>query len=276
MNRLKSYRGRIAPSPTGYLHLGHARTFSVVGQRAADAAGELVLRIDDLDAARCKPEFIDAALDDLAWLGLSWVGDPMFQSQRGDAYLAAWRSLLDAGHLFPCSRSRRDVREAASAPHGGEGEAVYPMAWRPSPDEPIEAEAPAGVNWRFRVPKGRVVSFEDAMAGSVSFVAGEDFGDFILWRKDDTPAYELAVVVDDHAQGITEVVRGMDLLLSTARQLLVYEALGLAPPAFCHVPLVLDEAGERLAKRTGALGLRELRATGRSAEDCLRQARLET
>jgi len=279
---LNPYRGRLAPSPTGYLHLGHARTFHRAWRRARDAGGELVLRIEDLDTARSKPEFVTACLEDFVWMGIDWDGEILYQSQRRSFYLEAWRRLLADGHLYPCTRSRRDVREAAGAPNEGSSGPVFPIEWRPSPadqaatvrrlfaaDTPPEPAATDPANWRFRVPEGRAIAFDDAVAGPQRFIAGEDFGDFLVWRRDDLPAYELAVVVDDAAQGITEVVRGADLLVSTSRQLLIYEALGHPPPAWCHEPLVRDATGRRLAKRDGDLGLRELRAQGISFETAL-------
>lgn len=198
----------------------------------------------------------------------------MYQSQRTEFYLAAWRCLAESGLIYPCTRSRKDVAAAAGAPHEDGGEAIYPPAWRQA--SPVGVREPGEANWRFRVPDGRRMSFVDAEAGACSFTAGEDFGDFIVWRRDATPAYEMAVVVDDAEMGVTEVVRGEDLLLSTARQFLVYEALGLAVPAYAHLPLVCDADGRRLAKRDGAMGLRQLRAEGRTFADCLRELDLES
>lgn len=268
------YRGRLAPSPTGYLHLGHAVAFKLAAERASAADGELVVRIEDLDPQRSRQEYVDAFFDDIAWMGIETNGEVMIQSQRRAAHLAAWRHLLAEGHLYPCSRSRKDVREAAGAPHEDGGESIYPRAWRPPAGTGQDAEEPTGTNWRFRIPDGRTLTFEDAMAGPQAFVAGKHFGDFLVWRRDDVPAYELAVVVDDAAQEITEVVRGEDLLLSTARQLLLYEALALSPPAWCHLPLIRDASGRRLSKRDGDLGLKQLREAGLSFKDAL--ARMST
>jgi glutamyl-tRNA synthetase len=280
------YRGRLAPSPTGYPHLGHARTFWTAQQRARSAGGALVLRNEDLDAARIRAGFTLAMLEDLKWFGLTWqegpdVGGPYGpynQSERRPHYLAAIERLRSQGDVYPCRCSRRDVHEAAGAPH----EAPPGEAWEP--DEPLypgtcrpplrDGLAPAaaleprsGINWRFRVPDGAVLAFTDGLYGPQSATAGVHFGDFIVWRKDDMPAYQLACVVDDAAMRITEVVRGADLLLSTFRQLLLYRALGLTPPAFFHCALVTDERGVRLAKRHDALSLRALRAQGRTPED---------
>lgn len=266
-----NYRGRLAPSPTGFLHLGHARTFWIAAQRAQATGGVLVLRDDDLDRARCRPEFAAAMLEDLRWLGLRWtegpdVGGPYApyrQSERTPRYRAALERLHATGWIFPCARSRRDVLEAAGAPHEGadNDEPVYPKEFRPSPGTPLP---PLGknisVNWRLRVPDGEGLVFSDGHFGEQRAVSGRDFGDFVVWRKDDTPGYQLACVIDDAALGITEVVRGADLIKSTFRQLLLYRALGLVAPAFYHCPLLTDAAGVRLAKRHDAVSLRTLRA----------------
>ena len=267
-----SYRGRLAPSPTGYLHLGHARTFWTAAERAQAAGGALILRNEDLDRARCRPDFVAAMTEDLRWFGLAWsegpdVGGPFApydQSQRLDSYRAGWERLRAGGWVYPCRCSRRDVQTAASAPHFGDEEPVYPGTCRGRTILP--GVAAAAENWRFRVPDGELVQFEDGIQGSQAFLAGRDFGDFVVWRKDGFPAYQLAVVLDDAAMGITEVVRGADLLVSTARQILLYRAFGLKPPAFAHVALVTDAEGMRLAKRHDALSLRTLRARGFSPE----------
>jgi glutamyl/glutaminyl-tRNA synthetase len=263
------YRGRLAPSPTGLLHLGHARTFWAAHERATAAGGELHLRNDDLDTGRCRPEFVAAMLEDLAWFGLSWTGPVVTQSARIPLYRAALARLHAGGFIYPCSCSRRDIQQAATAPHENADEPLYPGTCRPEnlpPGSPLLApRSPAqgdGLNWRFRVPDGATLSFGDGKFGPQAAVAGRDFGDFLVWRKDDAPSYQLACVVDDAEMGITEVVRGADLMKSTFRQLLLYRALGLAAPAFYHCPLVLDEKGVRLAKRHDALALRTLREQG--------------
>ena len=265
-----TYRGRLAPSPTGYLHLGHAATFRTAWQRAFEYAGGLVLRIEDLDRVRCRPEYDAALNDDLRWIGLQWqegpdVGgpfNPYRQSERGLYYLDAWRTLAESGLIYACTCTRRDVDNAIRAPHGGGEETIYPGCCRPATPLPVRASEPGGVNWRLRTTPGETVAFADRSAGPQAFVVGRDFGDFIVWRKDGVPAYQFAVVVDDAAMRITEVVRGADLLLSTAQQLLVYRALKLTPPEFYHCPLVTDVSGRRLAKREGAHSLRALRAAG--------------
>jgi len=284
-----SYRGRLAPSPTGYLHLGHARTFWAAYERAQAAGGALVMRVEDLDASRSRAEFAEAALEDLRWLGVEWqegpdVGGPFgpyVQSARKGFYLEAWARLVAAGFVYPCSCSRRDIARAAEAPHeqqqrarpgsvqnADDDEPVYPGTCRPRAGEtPPAVESPAGVNWRFRVPDGEEVAFEDLKQGRQAFVAGRDFGDFAVWRRDDVPAYQLAVVVDDAAMRVTEVVRGADLLKSTARQILLQRALGCATPRYFHCDLVTDERGRRLAKRHESLSLRALRASGLTPEE---------
>ena len=272
-----TYRGRIAPTPTGDMHVGHARTFVSAWRRAADAGGALVLRIEDLDPLRCRAEWTARAVEDLTWLGVRWSDGPHFQSRRRPVYEATWRVLRDAGLVYPCHVSRSEVRDAAHAPHDDEEgrDPIFPPALRPPAGAGRDAASPAGVVWRFRVTDGEVVRFTDARRGPQSFTAGVDFGDFVVWRKDDVPAYELAVVADDVAMGITEVVRGDDLLRSTARQLLVYRALGAAPPAWCHLPLVRDASGRRLAKRHQALSIRELRDRGLTPADVLALAESE-
>jgi glutamyl-tRNA synthetase len=285
------YRGRLAPAPTGLLHLGHARTFWTAQQRARAESGRLIFRNEDLDLSRCRPEFTSAMFEDLRWFGLEWQEGPdcggpfapYSQSQRMHIYRTAFEKLRATGLIYPCTCSRQDVLRALQAPHLGEDEPIYPGTCRPgagqkspSADRELSGflvepatrnEEPATkINWRFLVPDGETISFLDNRYGPQHLVAGRDFGDFVVWRHDDTPAYQLAVVADDAAMQITEVVRGEDLLKSTARQLLLYRALSLTPPAFYHCPLVADEAGTRLAKRHDALSLRALRAQGAKPE----------
>ena len=274
----QNYRGRLAPSPTGFLHLGHARTFWAAQQRARGPEGVLVLRNEDLDPARSRPEFVAAMLEDLRWFGFSWqegpdcggTFGPYSQSERRPLYLAALEKLRAAGCIYPCTCSRKDIQSAARAPHAADDdEPIYPGTCRPSGISEFRLPA-TSFSWRFRVPDGESVFFHDAKLGPQQFVTGKDFGDFVVWRHDDVPSYQLAVVVDDAAMRITEVVRGADLLLSTARQLLLYRALGLPAPGFYHCPLVTDDSGARLAKRHDALSLRTLRAQGRSPESLRR------
>jgi len=290
--QVSGYRGRLAPSPTGYLHVGHARTFWTAWTRARDAGGTLVMRMEDLDSERSRSVYAEAAYDDLRWLGIRWHEGPdkggpyapYVQSKRRNVYLRAWRKLYRGGYLFPCKCSRKDLEATLGAPHeasarsaGSSGkteplddEPLYPGTCRgnlgyvpqlPGPNA-AEDDTPRGMNWRFRVPDGETIEFEDENLGPQRFVAGVDFGDFAVWRRDGEPTYQLACVADDAAMGITEVVRGADLLKSTARQILLYRALGLEPPRWYHCRLVLDQHGRRLAKRHDALSLRALRAQG--------------
>lgn len=290
MNTASNYRGRLAPSPTGYLHLGHARTFWQAQERARARAGTLILRNEDLDAVRFKMEFVEAMLEDLRWFGFAWsegpdVGGafaPYHQSERMEFYRAALAQLRAGNFIYPCACSRKDIQAAVTAPHASEDEVIYPGTCRPKEGDTREGDkwqvtgdmkpvlsrithhvsrSPA---WRFRVPDGETIAFCDGNCGEQRFVAGRDFGDFVVWRGDGVPAYQLACVVDDAAMRITEVVRGADLLVSTARQLLLYRALGLTPPDFFHCALLCDDRGVRLAKRHDALSLRQLRARGES------------
>ncbi|HEY4281943.1 MAG TPA: tRNA glutamyl-Q(34) synthetase GluQRS [Chthoniobacterales bacterium] len=272
------YRGRIAPSPTGHLHVGHAITFWRAQERSQANAGLMILRIEDLDPQRCRPEFYDALIEDLKWFGFKWdegpdVGGPFapyLQSRRRSLYLDAWKQLRAGGWIYPCCCSRKDVLQAAIAPHDEDEEPVYPGTCRPenisssheAEIEKVSSLQPGGVHWRFRVPDGENLTFFDQRLGQESAIAGKDFGDFVVWRKDDVPAYQLAVVVDDTAMGVTEVVRGEDLLTSTFRQLLLYRALGKTSPRSYHAPLIRDELGKRLAKRHRSLSLRSLRESG--------------
>jgi glutamyl-tRNA synthetase len=285
MSRSEKYRGRLAPSPTGYLHLGHARTFWVAQQRAKENGGELILRNEDLDATRFKMEFVDAMLEDLRWFGFAWsegpdVGGkfaPYHQSERMNFYRAALEKLRAGNFIYPCTCSRKDILAATRAPHANDDdEPIYPGTCRakfPSANSNLPS---AKFNWRFRVPDGKKISFTDGNCGEQKFVAGKDFGDFVVWRHDDVPAYQLACVADDAAMEISEVVRGADLLVSTARQILIYRALGFSPPKFFHCALMLDEKGERLAKRHDALSLRKLRELGETPESLRRKFFIST
>lgn len=276
------YRGRIAPTPTGFLHLGHAKTFALAAQRCRDAAGTLILRIEDIDYRRCKPEYTLAATEDLARIGITWdegpdIGGPhapYVQSENTAYFLKIWECLKNAGFIYPCRRSRKDVSAAASAPHAEDEDAepLFPCEWRPPVGTGRELSEPSDFNWRFRVPDGEVVSFVDEIQGAQTFLAGKDFGDFIVWRRDGVPAYELAVVADDIRMGISEVVRGEDLLKSTARQILLYRALGAQPPKWAHAPLVFDADGRRLAKRSAALALRAIWERGEDPASFLRES----
>jgi glutamyl-tRNA synthetase len=264
-----NYRGRIAPSPTGFLHLGHARTFWIAQERAIAAEGILIFRNEDLDPSRSRKEFVDAMYEDLAWFGLRWSEGPdcggpyapYLQSERRSLHQEVFEKLKAKGAIYPCYCSRQDVLRSLQAPHVGEEEPVYPGTCRNS-----KSPGNKPPNWRFRVNDNEVIEFEDGCAGKQRFVAGVDFGDFVVWRHDGVPSYQLAVIADDAAMNITEVVRGSDLLMSTARQLLLYRALDMRPPAFYHCPLVTNKDGRRLAKREAALSLRALRAEGFTPE----------
>lgn len=232
-------------------------------------AGALLLRNDDLDRSRCRQELVDAMIEDLRWFGLEWTGSVVTQSERIPIYRAALARLHAGGWIYPCHRSRRDVLAAASAPHEGDDgdEPLYPPEFRPPTGATLPPLTdPIAVNWRFRVPDGEPLVFDDGHFGEQRATAGHDFGDFLVWRKDDTPSYQLACVVDDADMQITEVVRGGDLIKSTFRQILLFRALGLPSPTYYHCPLVTDAHGTRLAKRHDALALRTLRSLGKTPE----------
>ena len=238
----------------------------------------MILRNEDLDPQRSRAEFARAMMEDLRWLGIHWTEGPdcggpygpYVQSERGAHYLEAWRRLREGGFLYPCICSRKDLAQAASAPNDADDEPVYPGTCRER--KHVDCADPAGLNWRFRVPDGEPIEFVDLNLGRQRYVAGRDFGDFLVWRRDDVPAYQLAVVVDDAAMRITEVVRGADLLKSTARQLLLMRALDDTAPDYFHCELVRDAAGMRLAKRHDALSIRHLRESGLTAENVLEMA----
>jgi glutamyl-tRNA synthetase len=278
----RNYRGRVAPTPTGLLHLGHARTFWTAFERSR--GGTLIYREEDLDKGRCKAEFALAAVEDLRWLGIKWVEGPDMggsfgpyrQSERGDIYREVFERLRESGAIYPCHCSRQDVLRSLSAPHVGDEEPVYPGTCRPGRDNRGTAKAPGSAArpcWRYRIPDGEEIRFDDSGFGPQCFLAGRDFGDFVVWTRDDIPSYQLAVVADDALMRVTEVVRGADLLLSAARQILLYRALGWNAPAFHHCPLVTDATGARLAKRHDALSLRQLRLGGATPEQVRETAR---
>ncbi len=255
--------GRLAPSPTGLLHLGHARTFLLAYWHVRARAGRLVLRMEDLDGPRAEPRFADAALVDLQWLGLDWDGPSFLQSTGLPRLNAAVSELIAAGKAYPCVCSRGDIRGAQSAPQAGTLEPRYPGTCRGRFASLAEAERVSGrsAGARLVVPEGRT-TIVDGVSGQSSWDVAGSVGDFLIAKRDKAPAYQLAVVVDDAAQGVTEVLRGADLLPSAARQWHVQQALGLPHPAWFHVPLVSDESGRRLAKREADLSLAELRSGG--------------
>jgi glutamyl-tRNA synthetase len=270
-------KGRFAPSPTGDLHLGGAYAALVAWLRTRAAGGTFLIRIEDLDPPRVVPGSADGILDDLEWLGLDWdegpraggADGPYFQSQRTDRYEAAVQRLDGAGLVYPCTCTRGDLARASSAPHAEDGTLIYPGTCR----NPARRRADRIPSWRLRVPddERRIVSFTDLLAGPQQQDVAAEVGDFVLRRADGLWAYQLAVVVDDLEMGVTEVVRGADLLSSTARQILLAVLLGSAPPAYLHLPVVLGPDGERLAKRHQARWrgstIAQLREAGISAAE---------
>jgi glutamyl/glutaminyl-tRNA synthetase len=263
------------------LHIGHARTFWTAARRAIENHGTLILRNEDLDPQRSRAVFAAAMMEDLRWLGIDWSEGPdcggsygpYSQSERSRHYLEAWKRLREGGFLYPCICSRKDLAQSASAPNDADSddEPVYPGTCRERRDG-VRLFEPAAVNWRFRVHDGETIEFADLNLGRQRYVAGRDFGDFLVWRRDDVPAYQLAVVVDDAAMRMTEVVRGADLLKSTARQLLLIGALGYPVPNHFHCQLVRNAEGVRLAKRQDALSIRHLRESGMTAQKVLEMA----
>ncbi|HTQ04909.1 MAG TPA: tRNA glutamyl-Q(34) synthetase GluQRS [Polyangiaceae bacterium] len=255
--------GRLAPSPTGLLHLGHARTFLGAWWSARAQGGRVLLRLEDLDGPRASARFGDDALRDLEWLGLDWDGVPSVQSEHLERFTAAVARLLAEGKAYPCVCTRGDLRTAQNAPHAGDKEPRYPGTCRGRFATLGEAERASGraAGVRLRVPEGPL-TLEDAVFGSVSFDVAAEVGDFLIARRGGAPAYQLAVVVDDADGGVTEVVRGADLLPSAARQWHVQAALELPHPRYAHLGLVTDERGARLAKHADALSLAELRNRG--------------
>jgi glutamyl-tRNA synthetase len=255
--------GRLAPSPTGPLHLGHARSFLLAWWQVRKGQGRLLLRQEDLDGERSRAAFRDLARIDLEWLGLDWDGPEWIQSEHVEQIHAASERLVRDGYAYPCVCSRGDIHSVVGAPHAGESIARYPGTCRGKFGSRAEAESQTGklAGIRALVPD-RLWHYEDGVCGHQSSNVAEHVGDFLIVRRDKVPSYQLAVVVDDARQGVTSVVRGEDLLDSTPRQLFLYAALGLTPPQFFHVPLVVDATGARLAKRSAGLSLQELRERG--------------
>lgn len=267
-------RGRFAPSPTGDLHLGNARTALLAWLQIRSQGGVFVLRVEDLDPGRSRAEYIDTQLDDLRWLGLDWDegpdvgGDfgPYLQSERHPLYERALDQLAEQGRLFECYCSRKEIAAAASAPHDGDEGPVYPGTCRQlSPEERERKSSRRDDALRMDVPD-EAVEFDDLVAGPQQFRPIDETGAFVVRRKDRVAAYQLAVTVDDAAMGITDVLRGADLLSSTARQILIYRALGLIEPNWAHVPLMLGADGQRLSKRHGDVNLGDLRERGVAPE----------
>jgi glutamyl-tRNA synthetase len=261
--------GRIAPSPTGGLHLGHARTFLIAWLAARRAGGKVILRVEDLDAARIRTEAKRTVLDDLRWLGLDWdegpdVGGrsfPYVQSERMPLYQSVLERLKADESVYPCTCTRAEIDRAASAPHAEDEGPTYPgtCAGRTAADAAALGERP--FCWRFRVESGPV-GWHDLFLGARALHPAQQGGDFIVARHTVGPSYQLAVVVDDHLMGVTQVIRGLDLVPSTPRQILLYRRLGWPVPGFGHVPLAITPEGRRLAKRDGSLKLAAVRAAG--------------
>jgi glutamyl-tRNA synthetase len=266
-----SITGRLAPSPTGGLHVGHARTFLLAWVNARRSGGRVVLRIEDLDSSRTRKGMAEAAVEDLRWLGLNWdegpdVGGPhgpYLQSQRHALYAAALADLRAREFVYPCTCTRADIRRMASAPHAEDEEATYPgtCAHRRADQADDLERAGVAFGWRFRVPD-EPIAWRDGVLGEVTRNPCKEGGDFLVGRSGGVFGYQLAVTVDDAAMEVTEVIRGDDLAASTPRQLLLYEALDLRPPGFSHLALVRDQCGRRLAKRDASIKLSTLRAAG--------------
>ena len=249
-------RGRLAPSPTGAQHVGNARTYLIAWLSARSQGGTVALRIEDIDSPRIKAGAAEQALDDLRWLGLDWDGEPVVQTTRVALYEAALDRLKEQELVYPCTCTRTDIAAAASAPHAEHEGPVYPGTCAPRSAKDAE-NLRTPFAWRFRVSESP--SFVDRFLGEVRIDLKQVGGDFVVWKSAGTPAYQLAVVVDDAAMGITEVIRGDDLVPSTPRQILLYRALGWVVPSFTHVPLVVGADGRRLAKRHGDTRLSTLR-----------------
>jgi glutamyl-tRNA synthetase len=250
------------------MHLGNAAAALVAWLAARRSGDSIVLRIEDLDRARVKQEFTAQLKTDLTWLGLDWDEGPYIQSERIDLYRQAFDRLRNDGRLYPCFCTRRDVAAAAGAPQTPGEEALYPGTCRQLDTKLAESKLRGGARhaWRFRVADGPPPSYNDAIAGPWPENPDLRIGDFVVWRSDETPAYQLAVTVDDAAMKIEEVVRGNDLRSSAARQLMLFEALGLKAPRFVHLPLLVDDEGVRLSKRQQGITIRELREAGNTSE----------
>jgi glutamyl-tRNA synthetase len=261
--------GRLAPSPTGGLHLGHARTFLIAWLAARQAGGRVILRIEDLDATRVRVEAVTTALIDLKWLGLDWdegpdvggMNGPYIQSQRKGIYHGVLERLQTMELVYPCTCTRADIARAASAPHAEDEGPTYPgtCSWRSATDAKGLGDLPFA--WRFRVANGSV-AWDDLFLGNVELDPSQVGGDFLVGRHTLSPAYQLAVVTDDATMGVSQVIRGLDLVPSTPRQILLYRALGWREPRFGHVPLAVSPDGRRLAKREGSIKLATLREQG--------------
>jgi glutamyl-tRNA synthetase len=256
---IERIRGRLAPSPTGAQHIGNARTYLIAWLWTRSRNGELVLRIEDIDSPRIKEGAAQQSLDDLRWLGLDWDGEPVVQTSRMPLYRAVLDDLKARELVYPCSCSRSDILNAASAPHAEHEGPSYPGTCA-SRNVRDADRLGSPYSWRFRVRESPM--FRDEFVGPTHINLFQLGGDFVIWKNTDTPAYQLAVVADDSEMQITEVLRGDDLIPSTPRQILLYQALQKIPPMFAHVPLVTGEDGRRLAKRHGDTRISSLRELG--------------
>jgi len=256
----QSYRGRLAPTPSGYLHQGHASTFRTAWSRARQQDGTVIFRMDDLDPTRCTQEYANACLEDMKGVGLDWdegpdIGGsygPYEQSKRGNFYFDALRKLFEFDLIYPCEKSRKEIQGVGLLDSSG-SEYLFPQSFRSTSVDLDKIDFRENTNWRFRTNWGEIVKFTDTKKAEQSFLVGEDLSDFLVWRKDGVAAYELATVVDDYLMQITEVVRGEDLLVSSARQCLLWDALGWNRPDFYHCELLLGEDGKKLSKSTRSL-----------------------
>jgi glutamyl-tRNA synthetase len=258
---------RLAPSPTGAQHVGNARTYLICWLLARSRGGQVILRIEDIDSPRIKAGAVEQTLEDLRWLGMDWDAGPIVQTQRLELYLDALVRLQEQELVYPCTCTRGDIDVAASAPHVEHQGPVYPGTCAGHKAKDAEEITDRPYCWRFRVNESP--AFTDNLRGPIHIDLRQLGGDFVVWKSSATPAYQLAVVVDDADHHITEVVRGDDLISSTPRQLLLYQALRLQPPQFTHVPLVVGPDGRRLAKRHGDTRLSSLRAAGVKPEALL-------
>ncbi|MDY0881221.1 tRNA glutamyl-Q(34) synthetase GluQRS [Dongia soli] len=270
---------RFAPSPTGYLHLGHLHSALIGWQAARQAGGRFLLRIEDIDTARCRPEFEQAIIEDLGWLGLDWDGPIRRQSDHLDDYRGALAQLGERGLIYPCFCSRKDILAAASAPHdvpSSEGP-IYPGTCRYLPAHIVEERQARGDPYALRFDSGKAaalagpLAFEDQEQGTVT-VKPDLLGDVVLARRDAPASYHLCVTMDDHLQGVTLVTRGVDLFSATHVHRLLQAVLGLAVPVYRHHLLLTNAQGQRLSKRDGALSLRQMREDGLTAAEIRKQA----
>lgn len=270
MQTVRPYTGRFAPSPTARQHIGNLRTALAAWLDARAAGGRILLRVEDLDPARSRPEFITGISEDYRRLGLDWDGEPCRQSERGKLHLEALQRLKSLGRVYPCFCSRKDIEQAAGAPAPGEEGPRYTGTCSRLSAAQVERRIAAGepCAWRFRT-EGLSTGFHDLLMGEWNENIHEHTGDFVVFRKDGVASYQLAVIVDDHLTGVTTVVRGADLLDSTTRQIALYQALGWEPPDHLHVPLVTGPGGRKFAKRERDLTLPDLLTRGWTIEKIL-------